>query len=87
MITGLIRAQMSSFNMNSTGKLINKFSNDIGLLDNVLFFVFIDVIEIPIATAVALTNIFQINIYLIIPGSLGIVVLVFYFNYCKKTII
>jgi ATP-binding cassette subfamily C (CFTR/MRP) protein 4 len=42
MMHGLVRCPSSYFDTTPTGRLINKFSNDLGILDNMLVFVSID---------------------------------------------
>jgi hypothetical protein len=42
MIHGLVRSPSTFFDITPTGRLINKFSNDLGILDNTLIFVFTD---------------------------------------------
>jgi len=44
MIHGLVRCPSSYFDITPSGRLINKFSNDLGILDNTLAFVIIDTI-------------------------------------------
>jgi ATP-binding cassette subfamily C (CFTR/MRP) protein 1 len=44
MIHGLVRCPSSYFDTTPTGRLVNKFSNDLGILDNTLSFVFVDMI-------------------------------------------
>ena len=87
MIHGLVRSPLNFFDITPTAQLINKFSNDLGILDNSLCFVFLDVLEMPISTLVAFINIFQINIFFMIPGFIGIFIIVLFFVYCKRIII
>jgi ABC-type multidrug transport system fused ATPase/permease subunit len=42
MIHGLLRSNSSSFDSTPSGQFNNKFSNDLGIMDNVLFNVLID---------------------------------------------
>jgi ATP-binding cassette subfamily C (CFTR/MRP) protein 4 len=87
MIHGLVRCPSAYFDTTPTGRLINKFSNDLGILDNTLSFVFFDMIEGPIITIIMLINIFQINVLFIPPGALSVIFLIFFFMFCKCTII
>jgi hypothetical protein len=48
MIHGLVRSPSSYFDTTPTGRLNNKFSNDLGIMDSSLQFVLIDAIEGPI---------------------------------------
>ena len=87
MIYGLVRCPSSYFDTTPTGRLINKFSNDLGILDNTLAFVFIDIIEGPIITLIMIINVFQINILFIPPGILTIAFLIYFFIFCKHGIV
>ena len=44
MMHGLVRCPSNYFDTTPTGRLINKFSNDLGILDNTMAFVFTDMI-------------------------------------------
>ncbi len=44
MIHGLVRSQSFYFDITPTGRLNNKFSNDLGILDNILGFVLVDAV-------------------------------------------
>jgi len=87
MIHSLVSCPSSYFDITPTGRLINKFSNDLGILDNTMVFVFTDIIEGPITNLIMLTNIFQINMLFIPLGAVTIIFLVFFFIYCKQAII
>ncbi len=58
MLFSLVRSPLSYFDINSTGKLINLFSNDLGTLDTGLTMVLIDLLEGVIFIIFALINIF-----------------------------
>lgn len=62
MIHGMVRCPSSYFDTTPTGILINKFSNDLGILDNTMSFVFTDMIEGPVICLVMFVNIFEINL-------------------------
>ncbi len=87
MIHGLVRSPSSYFDITPTGRLNNKFSNDLGIMDSSLQFVLVDAIEGPIVIIVMLANVFSINYYFIIPGSINIAAVIFFFMYSKKAII
>ncbi len=44
MIHGLVRSPSFYFDITPTGRLNNKFSNDLGILDNILGFVLVDAV-------------------------------------------
>ena len=87
MLFSLVRYPLSYFDINSTGTLLNLFSNDLGTLDTGLSTVLIDLVEGVVFIIFAIGNIFQLDIYLITSSILGIIGIILYFNYCKYTII
>ena len=87
MIQGLVRSPSFFFDITPTGQLTNKFSNDLGILDNTLGFSFVDLIEGPIVCTILLVNVFSIDLFFIIPGIVNIVFMIFFFWFCKKTIV
>ena len=44
MVYGLLRSPSYYFDLTPTGQIINKFSKDLGILDNMLAFTLIDAI-------------------------------------------
>ena len=87
MIHGLVRSPSSYFDITPTGQLNNRFSNDLGVLDGNLFYILTDCFQGLIVAFLVLGNIFSINHYFLIPGTLNIVFLVSFLVYCKKLII
>jgi ABC-type multidrug transport system fused ATPase/permease subunit len=87
MIHGLVRSPSSYFDITPTGRLTNKFSNDLGIMDSMLGFVLSDSLEGPIISIILLVNIFQINVYFLIPGFINIVFVVVFYMYFKGPII
>ena len=87
MVDGLVRSPCSFFDLTPTGQLTNKFSNDLGILDNTLPFTFIDTLEGPIIAIVMLMNIFSIDLLFLIPGCISVVFFILYFLFCKETIV
>ena len=87
MIHGIIRSHSSYFDITPTGHLNNKFSNDMGLLDNILSFMMTQSIERAVSSIVLLLNILSINPYFIFPGIINIIFIILYFKYCKNAII
>jgi ATP-binding cassette subfamily C (CFTR/MRP) protein 4 len=87
MIHGLVRSPSSYFDIILSGRLNNKFSNDLGIMDSSLQFVLVDAIEGPIVIIVLFVNVFSINYYFIIPGAINIVAVILLFMYSKKAIV
>lgn len=87
MIHGVVRSPSWYFDVTPTGRLNNKFSNDLGIMDNMLAFVLTDAIEGPIITIILFVNVFTINLFFLIPGVINIIFIIYYFNYCKWVIV
>ena len=87
MIHGLVRSPCSYFDITPSGRLNNKFSNDLGIMDNLLAFFLLDSIEGIITCLILIANVFSINFYFLIPGILNIIFVVGFYLYCKKAII
>lgn len=87
MVEGLVRSPTSYFDTTPSGRLINTFSNDLGLLDMTLAFSFTDMIEGPIISIGMLINIFTIELFFIPPGVANILFLILFFLYAKRPIV
>ena len=75
MVNGIVRSPASFFDATPSGVLINKFSNDLGILDNSLAAPLMDALEGPTSIIVAMINICQIYPLFIPP-----VVVIFFFS-------
>jgi ABC-type multidrug transport system fused ATPase/permease subunit len=87
MIHALVRSPSYYFDVTPSGRLNNKFSNDLGILDNILAYALTDALEGPITYIVLLVNVFSINLYFIIPGVINLVLITLIYFYCKRPII
>ena len=87
MIHGLVRSPTSFFDVTPIGQLTNKFSNDLGIMDNALAYCFMDVVEGLLVCSILFVNVFAIDIFFIIPGLINLLFLIFFFWFCKKTIV
>lgn len=87
MVHGLVRSPCSYFDITPTGRLTNKFSNDLGLMDNMMSFALTDGIEGPIVSLISISYIFSINLYFLLPGLINIIFVVYFFIYCKDVIV
>lgn len=87
MLFGMLRSPIKFFDTTPTGRLINRFSNDMSILDNTLASTLTDTIEGPILSLVMLVNVFQIVPFFIIPSGVNLILLTLWFFYCKRTII
>ena len=87
MLHSLVRSPCAFFDVVPTGELASKFSNDLGILDEILGFVAFDVVEQTIFILIMFGNVFQIDLYFIIPGSIHILFVLVVMWFSKKTIV
>jgi ATP-binding cassette subfamily C (CFTR/MRP) protein 4 len=87
MLMGMLRSPTSYFDTTPAGRLINRFSNDLGVLDNMMAFTLIDILEGFILACVLLANVVQIVPVFAAPGVVNFILIVLWFLYCKKVII
>ncbi|XP_016663046.1 probable multidrug resistance-associated protein lethal(2)03659 isoform X1 [Acyrthosiphon pisum] len=74
MLGSIIRATMYFFNKNPSGRILNRFSKDIGSIDEMLPFVLMDVIQIGLIVIGILIIVGITNPYLIIPTLIIVVI-------------
>ena len=86
MVHTIVRCPGSFFDKTPSGLLINKFSNDLGIIDNIMIFGLIDMLEGPSIIIIAVVNIVQINIYFLIAALIILAVAIYFFNYAKEVI-
>ena len=87
MIESVLFCPSSFFDRTPSGILVNKFSTDIGLIDNNFIFSLWDTLEGPSMVIVALVNLCQINLYLIIPSVAFITVSILFLVYSRNVIL
>jgi ATP-binding cassette, subfamily C (CFTR/MRP), member 4 len=86
MVQAIVRCPGKFFDSTPSGILVNKFSNDLGIIDNSMIFGLIDAIEGPIIILVAIVNICQINVFFLIPAFCLSLVAIVFFNYARPVI-
>jgi ATP-binding cassette, subfamily C (CFTR/MRP), member 4 len=86
MIQTIVRCPGKFFDSTPSGILVNKFSNDLGVIDNTMIFGLIDALEGPIVILVAIVNICQINVYFLIPACILSAVAIGFFVYARPVI-
>ncbi|XP_026807743.1 multidrug resistance-associated protein 4-like [Rhopalosiphum maidis] len=75
MFNSIIRTTMFFFNTNSSGKIINRFSKDLGAVDEILPNIFLDSLQIFIFISGTVIVIGLTNMYLLIPSFIvGIII-------------
>lgn len=77
MFQGVTRARMYFFHTNPSGRILNRFSKDMGQVDEILPAVMIDVIQIFLQLFGIIVVIAVVNYYFIVPTVL--VGIIFYF--------
>ena len=83
MIQSIVRSPCSYFDSTPSGMLLNKLSNDLGTIDNNLFYALTEGLEGQISALAAIINITQINLTFLIPASLISIVIAWFFFYSK----
>ena len=77
MFTSIIRAPLLFFNVNPSGRILNRFSKDIGSVDEYLPNALMDCFQIILNLFGAILVVFILNIYLLVPTlMLGLLILV-----------
>lgn len=77
MFNGITRARMYFFHTNPSGRILNRFSKDMGQVDEILPSVMIDVIQIFLQLTGIIVVIAVVNYWFIIPTA--IIGIIFYF--------
>lgn len=67
MYVGVTKASMYFFNTNPSGRILNRFSKDMGQVDEILPSVMIDVIQIFLSLAGIILVVALVNPYMMIP--------------------
>ena len=84
----IVRAQMKFFYDNSVGILLNRFSRDIGILDNEMYYYFHVLIEVTLNDVVIFFVMTFSNVFLLFPICIFLICLFyyrkFYINTAKK---
>lgn len=87
MVNGIVRSPGAFFDVTPSGVLINKFSNDLGILDNSLAICLIDTLEGPTSIVIAMVNIAQIYLYFIPAVVVILLIAILFFNYARAVIV
>lgn len=85
MFQGVTRATMYFFNTNPSGRILNRFSKDMGQVDEILPSVMIDVIQIFLSLGGIIVVVAIVNYWILIPTV--IIGIIFYLlrNFYLKT--
>lgn len=77
MFAGISKASMFFFNTNSSGRILNRFSKDIGQIDEILPMVMIDVVQISLSLVGIIIVVATVNPMFLIPTF--VIALIFYY--------
>ncbi|CAD8195654.1 unnamed protein product [Paramecium octaurelia] len=86
MLKSLTLAPISYFDVNPSGRILNRFSNDLSLCDNQTNYVSLDVLEIIGNFLFALITLAILQPYFLIMAAFIIIIDVYQFSYAKKII-
>lgn len=81
MVKGVIRAKILFYDSNPSGRIIQRFSKDIGIMDNALPLLLVFVTMALLRALSIVITVAAVNPYLIIAGLIGL----FYMVYVAKT--
>ncbi|XP_050059327.1 ATP-binding cassette sub-family C member 4-like isoform X1 [Aphis gossypii] len=70
MFNALIRAKMNFFNTNLSGSILNRFSKDMGAIDEILPQIIIDFVYLALNLVAVVIIVVYVNIYLILPTAI-----------------
>jgi ATP-binding cassette, subfamily C (CFTR/MRP), member 4 len=87
MIEAMLRSPLDFYSKTPLGVLTNKFTTDLGVLDNSLVVSLIDAIEGPILIIVAFVNMIEIDRYFAIPAGVLTVLSLLFFFYARPAIV
>ena len=83
MIHSIVRSPSSFFDETPSGVLVNKLSNDLGTIDNNLFFAITEAIEGPISSVIAMINIALVDVRFLPAAVVIFGITICFFNYSR----
>jgi ATP-binding cassette subfamily C (CFTR/MRP) protein 4 len=87
MFESVVRSPALYFDRTPTGRIINRFSNDIGVMDLVLATTAMDAIELTCYFFNLIITICVINPWIIIPAFVELIMLVSFFKWYKPILL
>jgi ATP-binding cassette, subfamily C (CFTR/MRP), member 4 len=86
MVESILRSPSSFFDSTPSGILVNKFSNDLGVIDSSLIHGLNDFLEGPCQILSAIVNICQIDPFFMIPAAIISLIAILFFKYARPVI-
>jgi ATP-binding cassette subfamily C (CFTR/MRP) protein 1 len=86
MVLGIIRSPLTYFDVTPTGQLINKFSNDLGILDHSVNQQMLVLINMLSMLIIIVANLIQIHIIYVLGTLLSILLVIVAANYASDSI-
>ena len=83
MTMNILKTFVTFFDRNPTGRILNRFSNDMSMLDNMIIYVFSDILDYIFYFFAILITIMTFSIYFLIPVFALIFVYYFFFKFCR----
>ena len=87
MLYKILRSPVIYYDINPAGRIINRFSNDIGIMDTLAAFSLNDAIEGPLIFLIIMLNMFEMTLWFIIPCVIGICGIIYITWYFKEIIL
>jgi len=87
MVSALTRSPAKYFDSTPSGVLINKFSKDLGIVDNNMIFTLIDGVEGVLMVLAAIVNVCLIDNLMIAPALIVVAIISAIYVYSREVII
>ena len=87
MVMGVVRSPLTYFDITPSGQITNKFSNDLGILDNDVAANFFLVFERGILWVIMLGSLLALDLMYFGPAIACFLFFILFFNYAKNSII
>lgn len=83
----VLRATMEFFDTNPVGRILNRFTNDVGVIDRMLNYVQNDMLDATFYFGTIFVTVWVIVPWMLLPGILLVVFFLFFIRFAKKVII
>lgn len=87
MIDSLMKSPVIYFDQNPSGRILNRFTSDMSLLDTQLNYVLVDSIDGPFYSFNLFITIIVFNYWLVIPGIVELIAMYYFYKYMKPILV